>query len=80
MSFKASCPQSALSCVLVQFTIVKIFMQNERVELNISYYLNIRVEFNDERGRGVAHEYDTCPSYDENVTNTHTHTQTHKST
>ena len=55
-------------------------MQNERVELNISYYLNISVEFNDERGRGVAHEYDTCPSYDENVTNTHTHTQTHKST
>lgn len=30
----------------------------------------IRVECNDERGRGVAREYDARPSYDENVTKT----------
>jgi hypothetical protein len=52
-------------------------MQNERVDLNILYYMIIRVEFNDERGHGVAREYDDCPSYDENVTNTRTHTYTH---
>lgn len=51
-------------------------MQNERVDLNILYYMIIRVECNDERGRGVAREYDARPSYDENVTKTHTHTHT----
>jgi hypothetical protein len=47
------------------------------VELNILYYVIIRVDCNDERARGVAHEHDTRPSYDENVTNirTHAHTQ-----
>jgi hypothetical protein len=36
----------------------------------------IRVDFNDEGDCGVAHEYDTCPSYDKNVTNTHARTCT----
>jgi len=69
-------------------------VQNERVELNILYYVIIRVDFNDERGRGVVHEYDTCPLHDENINNTptrtnarmhactraRTHTHTHKHT
>jgi hypothetical protein len=55
-------------------------MQNERLDLNILYYMIIRVDFNDKRGRGVAreYEYDARPSYDENVTNTHTHTYAHR--
>jgi hypothetical protein len=61
-------------------------MQNERVELNILYHVFIREDFNDRRGRGVAHEHDARPSYDENVINTHTsarartHTHTHTHT
>ena len=45
--------------------------------------MTIRVDFNDERDRDVVHEFDICPSHDENITNirtracTHTHTHTH---
>jgi hypothetical protein len=52
-------------------------MQNERVELNILYHVFIREDFNDDGDRGVAREHDTRPSYDENVTNTFTHTHKH---
>ena len=47
------------------------------VELNILYYVIIRVDFNNYSGRGVAHIYDAGRSYDENVTNTYTPTHTH---
>jgi hypothetical protein len=50
------------------------------VELNILYYVIIRVDFNDYSGRGVAHIYDAGRSYDENVTNTYTPTHTHART
>jgi len=55
-------------------------MQSERAELNILYHVFIREDLNDGRGRGVAHEHHACPSYDENVTNTHTcaRARTHK--